>query len=318
MFAIKECPECGLYNDIPTQTCSCGEDVTAVTPRLVEDIPIELYGNIDESLPIYVQKCPFCQTQNYTYSPDHPVKKCSYCQRMRVGQVDATLMQGTAPEAEPQPENTPAPDSHREPAQTPSKEPVSSKEEKTPHSGKSPVTEEVMQLRSEWADVVSKIFGTQINPEASDATPRQSPQTTQSAPTVPQALRITACGALVGLAETFEPTQAPVLLGRYASDLLDRSDRRMAQYIRCEDFLQQDKRVSGYHCHLLVRDNVWYVRDGSWSVPAKQIPQQPSKASTQVNSRVVSGEQMLRQGDILKLGNQPDSVQFRVEMVPCK
>lgn len=310
MPVVKKCPVCGLYNDITKDICACEVDIAVVIPEYVESVTIDKYGNIDEDVPVYVQKCPFCQTENYTDSVNHPVKKCRHCQKLRIGQVVPVLMEPVSNEAGFQTTDFSNKDAVKE-------APNSDSQSHKPVI-ESDIPDEVVALRSEWAEVVSKIFGETITGEYKEHSVPQKKESSTVVPNVPQTLRLTAVGKRIGLVEVFEPKDAPVLLGRYAADLLDRGDKRMAQYTRCENFLQQDTRVSGYHCHLVLKNNSWYVCDGSWSVPAKDIPEKPSKCSTRVNEVVVTKAHILNHGDILKLGNQPDSIQFKVEMVSCE
>lgn len=319
MPVVKKCPVCGRYSDITQKNCACEADISAIIPEYVEVdfIPVDKYGNsnIDEEMyiedvPVYLQKCPFCQTENYTDSVNHPVKKCKHCQKLTIGRIVPVLMETAAGKFHFQSTDFSNNDI--------SEDTLNCDTQIHKAVTEFDIPDEVMPVRSEWEEVFRKIFGDSIIGEYKERSVPQKKESPKVVPKIPQTLRLTAVGKRIGLVELFEPKDAPILLGRYAADLLDRGDKRMAQYTRCENFLQQDTRVSGYHCHLVLKNNSWYVCDGSWSVPAKDIPEKPSKCSTRVNEVVVTKAHILNHGDILKLGNQPDSIQFKVEMVSCE
>ena len=91
MLVLKKCPECGLYNDISVMQCACGTNLVITPAEAVPEPPAELRGQIDPGVPAYVQKCPFCQTENFTPAVDRPFRKCVSCGRYQIGRVTPTL-----------------------------------------------------------------------------------------------------------------------------------------------------------------------------------------------------------------------------------
>lgn len=82
------CGSCGRYNDLSVQTCQCGADLANVPGRLVDEpIPPEQWGEIDRSLPVFVQKCSACGAENFTTDPARPIRSCYNCHKARVALV---------------------------------------------------------------------------------------------------------------------------------------------------------------------------------------------------------------------------------------
>lgn len=82
----------------------------------------------------------------------------------------------------------------------------------------------------------------------------------------------------------------PVMLGREAFQ---------------KDFLRQDKRVGNRHCEIYFKDGTWYVKDNA------------SQNGTFLNGTYIgeNGVSPLKDGDLLKLGHNDDSMEFRVSVI---
>lgn len=301
---LKECPICNTYHDITVKTCPCGADLADVYADSVEDEILDLpdiCGEINRNAPIYVQRCPVCRTENYTDSEQNSVKKCRYCQKLRIGQVVPILY--TSGEL------------HSEGDKPPKADGVfgGSSDDVPDHAS------DDAPRKDDWTKVLENIDGVvEIKRQREKriaGEEEKSREAGESPDKKPATLRIIATGRFQGLQESFTAQDSPVLLGRYAGDILDAGDRRAEQYVRCEEFLQQDTRVSSYHCYIIYRDRQWFVHDGVWNIWKKKISGKGSTNSTRINDKVVTGDTLLFHGAILKLGNQPDSVQFLVEIL---
>jgi len=87
------CPSCGMHHDLSVIKCDeCGEDIMHSVVKLVEidSIPAELFGQIDENLPVYVQKCPACGTLNYSLK-NEPCSVCYKCHKKRISSIEPVL-----------------------------------------------------------------------------------------------------------------------------------------------------------------------------------------------------------------------------------
>lgn len=103
----------------------------------------------------------------------------------------------------------------------------------------------------------------------------------------PAKLKMESIGRYAGFQIALEWKEVPIMLGREA------------EY---QEFLSRDTRVSGKHCQIFVEDGAWMIRDNH------------SKNSTLLNEAEVSSEKAvkLKKGDSIVLGNQIDSMEFRV------
>ncbi len=81
--------------------------------------------------------------------------------------------------------------------------------------------------------------------------------------------------------------EEPIIIGREA---------------KCAEFLCNDTRVSGKHCRFICEDGAWYIQDEN------------STNSTLLNERKLFPKiaEELRKGDSIVLGNQIDSMEFKV------
>ena len=105
----RRCGSCGLYNDLSVDICECGADLTRVPGLLVDErIPPDQYGEIDPSLPVFVQKCSACGAENFTADKSRPVRVCYNCHKARVASVvPAPYEAETEEEAAPAVDRTP-------------------------------------------------------------------------------------------------------------------------------------------------------------------------------------------------------------------
>ena len=112
----------------------------------------------------------------------------------------------------------------------------------------------------------------------------------------------------------YEEKDAPIVLGRFSIDTIKEDSNKKEKYIKCDEFLQQDGRVSTYHCYISFENKEWFIEDGIPSFPEFNIHERESSNSTRVNEKDVNQKVRLVSGDKLKLGNQKDSVVFKVEI----
>ena len=90
----RKCNKCGFYHDFTVTVCGeCGKDISAVPALMIEtkEIPGERFGEIDEKITAYVQKCSACGALNFTSDPDRRVRICYNCHKARVASVKPTL-----------------------------------------------------------------------------------------------------------------------------------------------------------------------------------------------------------------------------------
>lgn len=278
----RRCGSCGLYHHLSVGACQCGADLTRV-PRLLvdEQIPPDQCGEIDPSLPVFVQKCSACGAENFTADRSRPVRACYNCHKKRVASVVPVPY-----EPEPAEEAVPAEDV---PGTSPRTvfHPVVLYPEAVDDGDED----------GDDADRWQKLLG---GVRSASGTSAQAPEesgggesSVRTAPVVPppaagQELTLTAV-RYGSLSFTLRAGQAglPFLLGRSAG---------------YGDFLSQDIRVSNEHCYLAFQNGVWVVIDNH------------STNGTAVNGRFldINGRQALHDGDELMLGHHPDSMAFHV------
>jgi hypothetical protein len=92
-------------------------------------------------------------------------------------------------------------------------------------------------------------------------------------------------------------------MGEKLSFIIEAKDNKpymLGREANQSDFLRKDRRVSREHCFLFFKDGFWYVKDNN------------SANGTFVNSKYIgkNGEQILKNGDKLKLGHNDDSITF--------
>ena len=300
-IVCKKC-RCGLYHDITVSACECGADLTRVAAMPVEgEIPPEHYGQIDENLSVYVQKCSACGAENFTADPAKPAKICYNCHKARIGSVPPVLFEAEVKEEKPA--QTEEVGYHVAPAVK-----IIEEEEddgaarwqgilggvqkavggmEKPAPVEAPV--EVPSDDDDDDDIGAGGWGALLG--GAPANPKTGPQVEPSPqPAAVTGRELTMTALRYGrLSFTLKADQQnlPLLLGRSAA---------------YSEFLQQDGRVGNEHCYLMFRGENWYVIDNH------------AANGTAVNKKFlpINGEQILRDGDELMLGHHPDSMAFRV------
>lgn len=300
------CGNCGRYSGLSVQVCRCGADLAKVPGRLVDEpIPPERCGEIDRSLPVFVQKCPACGEENFTADPAHPVRLCYKCHKARVA-----LITPSPYETEEAP-----PDSQTgQPTQTalypdspsPASETASASAEENDEDGDAAHWRTVLEgVRSSVPGAVSSAPADEYGDDEDDdevsswssllggsahPAPGPAPAAALAQPFAGRQLTLTAI-RYGPLSVTLQAGQKglPFLLGRSAG---------------CGEFLSQDLRVSNEHCYLTFQNGSWIVIDNH------------SANGTAVNQQFLdfNGQRVLQDGDELTLGHHPDSMAFRVSI----
>ena len=87
------CSKCGKYNDVLRENCVCGQALNVAEYEVYEGmLPIELCGDVDISVPIYIQNCPKCTRANFTSSADKPVEECRLCRNHRIANESEPML----------------------------------------------------------------------------------------------------------------------------------------------------------------------------------------------------------------------------------
>ena len=294
----RRCGSCGLYNDLSVDTCECGADLTRVPGLLVdEQIPPDQYGEIDPSLPVFVQKCSACGAENFTADRSKPVRVCYNCHKARVASV-VPVPYGAEPEeaaapAEEAPEPPPQTVFHL--AQPPQAAADYDDDEDDDDDAVASWQQILGGVRSTAGSAAPASPPAARAEEGGEAAargslPGGSPRTAPAVPGPASGQELTLTAIRYGrLSFTLRAGQAglPFLLGRSAG---------------YGDFLSQDIRVGNEHCYLAFQGGVWVVIDNH------------STNGTAVNGKFLplNGQQALHDGDELMLGHHPDSMAFRV------
>ena len=270
----RRCGSCGLYHDLSVDTCRCGADLTRVPGLLVdEQIPPDRYGEINRSLPVFVQKCSNCGAENFTADQSRPVRVCYNCHKARVASV-VPVPYGAGPaEAAPPAEEAP---------ETP---PQTVFHLAAPPQGTADDDDDDEDDVTIWQDILGG-----IRSAAGSAVPSPEFSPAPAAPRSAAGQELTLTAIRYGkLSFTLRAGQAglPFLLGRSAG---------------YGDFLSQDIRVSNEHCYLTFQDGAWVVIDNH-STNGTAV----NKRFLDIN-----GRQALHDGDELMLGHHPDSMAFRI------
>lgn len=310
----KKCNNCGLYNDITVNVCECGTDITNIPGLLVdENIPMELYGEINEELTYYVQKCSACGALNFTTDPLKKVKTCHNCHKSRVAFV------------------TPVPYVDHEETQKEEEE-----EKQTPLSVVQRLAETEVDDDDDDDDDDCGTWGGilgNIKQATGQSKQTQSVPPTQETPAPKLVVDPTAqmdddddddddevggwaniLGAKTGgqskpvQSKTSELTLTAIRYGRFSHTFKSDDSKLpilLGRSAELGDFLMADGRVGNQHCYLSYKNGAWYVTDNH------------SANGTAINQRDIglNGERKLNNGDELKLGHHPDSMEFRVTII---
>lgn len=280
-IVCKRCPnsECGIYNDLSVDICECGTDLRQV-PGVLVDIPVlpELAGEINETLPVFVQKCSYCGTENYILDPAKPAKVCHNCHRPRIASVVPSpfLLEERKRE---QDTGTQILGHNHAPEILVQKTDAGFFDDDDDDDDEFLTWANIMQLpEDEHKPGPSK--------QDSDATTRKAQAVTKPAHST---LTLTAlCYGNLSVTLTEGKDRLPYLLGRSANQA---------------QFLGQDLRVGNEHCELGFRNGSWYVHE---------IRAQNGTAVNRWEFLDIGGERILHDGDELILGHHSDSMAFRI------
>ena len=302
----RKCNSCGFYHDLSVLICEeCKADIKNVPALMMEteEIPVERYGEINEGVPVFVQKCSACGALNFTPDEEQRVVKCYNCNKSRVQAVKPVKYveedEAGAEEAAAQQEE----EKKSAPAEVASKpvilvdeddEADSSQwqgilgnikksigaEESKPEPVQPQPSEPIADDDDDDADWGS-ILGGKPAPKREEPAARRPDMTLT-------ALRY---GSLT-FTVAAEPNQM-YLLGRSANQA---------------SFLNSDARVGNEHCYLIFRDGGWIVRDNH-STNGTAVKANGTAAYKDIG---YNGECPLRDGDELMLGHNSDSMAFRI------
>lgn len=298
----KQCKSCGVYHDLSVTTCDdCGADLSTIPALLVEtdEIACEAYGEINEEVTVFVQKCSACGALNFTADKETPVRVCYNCHKTRVASIEPTPY-GVEEEKTPV-EETPA---------APTEENVKPTVLFDTDEDDDDDEEDSAQWQGILGNIRKSVGGAEPTPAKPAVAPAPQPvvdddddddddgadwsgilggTAAPKAATVQKRPSITLTAIRYGLLSFTVEAKPDVqyMLGRSANQ---------------SKFLCNDGRVSNQHCYLYFQNGAWYVKDNH------------SANGTAVNSRDIGldGESRLNDGDELKLGHHADSMAFKV------
>lgn len=281
-YYLKKCPKCGKYSDISVEKCQCGENLIRVMAKKVEEsLQEDQINEIDDTVPVFEQRCPSCKKVFYIFDKEMRYKKCPNCRKAAIANQEPVAV---FPEQKKIIENETSEDASETEENIGSEEIREENEEQIHRSAN---MQKNLYVLDSWDSVRENL--SKYEPENRNT-----------------AIGLKATGSRTEI--IFQAEEAPILLGRYVLDSIDEGDKKEKRYQQIEELMAADRRVSGYHCHLLYKNGDWYIKDGSWAIPAKGIPEKRSTNSTKVNEKNVEGEVVLHNNDIIKLGNQRDSL----------
>lgn len=240
----RQCPACGCYSDVSRLMCVCGQDISMVPATLIDkDVPIESFGEIDQDVEYYIQRCSACGTENYTDSPEHPVEYCRECQKRRVASVvpiSADKLHSAAPlqgEIE------------------------TAKEECIAEEDASSGQDDDFLEESPFGALLSNISISVRGSEEVSAGIHSSRDVATANVSASRKRTKLVLTALQGgpFQVTIMPERTEVLLGRAGE---------------WDTFFEQDTRVSNEHCYIRYSDGQWLVRD-NYSRNGTQVNQKP-------------------------------------------
>lgn len=82
------CPRCKLINQFTVVRCECGMDLSQEKIQLMDTvIGIEQYGEIQEDLGYFIQKCIACGELNFIVDANKPASRCISCRRSVISNV---------------------------------------------------------------------------------------------------------------------------------------------------------------------------------------------------------------------------------------
>ena len=320
----RKCPGCGLYHGISIRECNeCGRDLKTAPILLMEtdEIPAELFGEIDEDAPVYVQKCSACGALNFTSNIEEPVRVCYNCHKTRVASIKPTEYIVDDIEEKPT-DNVIQNDLAGE---TNSREeitdriftPINSNERNDDDDDDDDDDES-----AQWQGILGNIRQT-----VGSAPLKKDSITKAETPSVADTILsndsdddededddIADWSGILGGKSSLKKTEAEeskkaitltaIRYGRLSFTIEAKENKpyMLGRSANQSDFLASDGRVGNEHCYIFFRDGFWHVKDNH------------SANGTAVNSRDIglNGEHILNDGDELKLGHHPDSMAFRI------
>lgn len=328
----KKCPKCGLFNDFTIEECECGKKLNNVKAQFIDTelISSEMYGDIDTTLKVYVQKCSACGAESYTNNPANRVKICYNCHKQRIATIDP--VEYVDKENDEKPEVSAFEDeisgnvsgfgTHQTKVQiVQGQHPYETDDDDYDDDDDT----------AKWKDILGNIQRTiggtpeTIHETSSQPIHRKTEEvkSTQTQSDFDDDDETGDWYGILGISpkqkttpiSKQQPVSAPpvkkaitltaIRYGRLTFTVEAGQEKYMlGRSANQESFLSQDGRVGNEHCYLFYRDGAWYVKDNN------------SKNGTAVNSQDIglNGERMLSDGDELKLGHHPDSMAFRISI----
>ena len=332
----RKCPDCGLINDITTEECVCGEDISYIPQVLYEtdELPAYQRGKVDETHEFYSQKCPACGAVNYSGDKESPVKRCFSCAKAKISAVEPILFKERTPkpeapkdekpkeepekteakaepaktEAAPEPkEEKPAPAEAIEQPQETKPEQHNAQPEQVPIIEESKnAIDELFEINEEPANnAIDELFAIEENVSAVNDAPEETLGAAENEDERKEwSFRLSDMDEFDSLGKDIVLTA--VRYGVYSftvtADMVKDKPYMLGRSAGEYEFLSKDPRVSGFHCTLFVNDGQWYIQDNN------------STNGTFVDDTDLGegGCTDLQNGDRIKLGHSADSMEFQV------
>lgn len=318
----KKCKSCGFYHDLSVTTCDeCGTDLQKTPAFLIEteDIPGEKYGEIDEDVTVFVQKCSACGALNFTADKNSPVKVCHNCHKTRVASIEPVEY------IEPS-DNVRTDDDSIEDDDASADETVVQAGGSAGTAGNAKVLfddddDDNDDDSVQWQGILGNIRKTVGSPDPSPIRKAETPHKTNNTPPPLENDDnddddddVSDWSGILGgkpapqkaVAASYSPaiTLTAIRYGRlsFTIEAKPNQEYMLGRSANQSDFLCSDGRVGNEHCFLYFKIGSWYVKDNH------------SANGTAVNSRDLglNGESRLNDGDELKLGHHSDSMAFRI------
>lgn len=314
----KKCKSCGVYHDLSNDICDeCGTDLSNIPALLIEteEIPGEKYGEIDESITVFVQKCSACGTLNFTSDKNSPIKVCYNCHKTRIASIKPEeYLSGTEVDKSELTEHIGIDDIvldqqiHNGNANA-----------FLPKNDDDDDDEIDDNESSQWQSILGNIKGSvgftdvsafDVARESSsakmDTEDNSNDDDDDEATDWSDILggQSTPKKAIIDNQNISHITLTAIRYGQLSFTLKADAGEQylLGRSANQREFLSKDLRVGNEHCYLLFRNGCWYVKDNH------------SSNGTAVNSKDIglNGESKLNDGDELKLGHHSDSMAFRV------
>lgn len=312
----KKCKSCGVYHDLSVITCNeCGANLQKTPPVLIEteDIPVEQYGEIDDAVTVFVQKCSACGALNFTADKDSPVKICYNCHKTRVACIKPVEFRESLDTISANDDSIQDNDVITEKNDASTDE--SAENEITIFDDDENDDESIQwqgilgNIRKSVGGVDSKpVIKTETESQINNQHPDHSNAEEDDDDDVSDWSGILggkpAPKKAVATSQSPSITLTAIRYGRLSFTLEAKQNEEymLGRSAYQREFLCNDGRVGNEHCYLFFKNGFWYVKDNH------------SSNGTAVNSRDLglNGESKLNDGDELKLGHHPDSMAFRI------